>query len=135
MEKDYKLKGFNPVNVLEFLNDIIQQRITTSEVIQVLNENNSHKKVFYYEDFLFYDYNTYSDCIEDLHNQCFELAHKQGGGEGEGEYFCEIIHIKPLGTYIEHTGSYYSYNGIDYLTEYYQVYPKQVLQTIYTKEE
>jgi len=47
MEQEYKLKGFNPVNVLEFLNDIIQQRITTSEVIDILNENNCHKKVFY----------------------------------------------------------------------------------------
>jgi len=135
MEQDYKINKLNPLNVLEFLNDIIHQRINTQEVVEVLNRNRCNKRVFYYEDYMFSDNDTYSDMIDELHSQCFELAERVGGGEGEGEYFCEVIHIKPLNTYIEHTGNYYSYNGIDYLTDYYQVYPKQILKTIYVTKK
>ena len=135
MEQDYKIYKKWKIVYQTVLNDIIKNRINTQEIIEVLNRNKCSKRVFYYEDYMFSGNDTYSDMIEELHQQCFELAERVGGGEGEGEYFCEVVHIKPLNTYIEHTGTYYSYNGIDYLTDYYQVYPKQVLKTIYVTEK
>jgi hypothetical protein len=131
---NYKEKLTND-NLKEFLKGIINLELTTSEIIEILNKNNFCSNLYYGEDSFFtaIPLNEIYHEICGLEKQCFELATRQGGREGEGDEFFEVIKIKPLDTYLKHDGSYYSYSGVEYLNDFYQVYPKQVVETHYYK--
>lgn len=67
----------------------------------------------------------YSDIFQ-LEEKVFEEADVTGGSEGAGEYYREVVKIIPLGLFIAHTGTYYSYDGVSYLGQFYEVEYKQV---------
>lgn len=64
-----------------------------------------------------------------------ETVEEVGGGEGGGEEVVRVFHFKDHDVFIEITGSYYSYDGINWEEGVFtQVYPKQVMVTQYVKE-
>lgn len=65
----------------------------------------------------------------------YTVVHK-GGGEGNGESVVRVYkivdHINHEIIYIRRTGTYYSYDGIEWDYELEQVYPKAVEVIMYT---
>lgn len=63
------------------------------------------------------------------------LVDSVGGYEGQGEYVRRVFEVTKHGTnisFVAITGFYSSYSGIDWDADWTIVYPKQVLQTVYT---
>ncbi len=124
-------KPYNEQKLKEFFENIINKKIDTSEVITFLNETSLCEIQLDYQSIT--SHSNYSSEVKKLEDKCFHIKDVEGGGEGEGEYYHEVIYIPPLNTYILHTGTYYSYDGVSYLSEYYQCEPKDVIKTEYTR--
>jgi hypothetical protein len=64
--------------------------------------------------------------------------HHYSGGEGAGEDYREVFHLKEHGVYIEIAGTYYSHNGVEYYGSWdehvYQVFPAVSLEKVYWTE-
>ena len=71
------------------------------------------------------------DLLKSLEDKIFESVEQCGGGEGEGEKYYEVYYIKPLDMYIRRDGSYYSYSGVESLTDFYEVTKKTRLVDYY----
>jgi hypothetical protein len=118
------------LNLSEFFIKIINKELTISDVIEYLNENKFYEKQRDDESYSEIG-EEYDSEVYDLEKQCFKIVDVKGGGEGGGEYYHEVLHILPLDTYIMHEGSYFSYNGVDYLQKYYQCAPVEVTTIVY----
>lgn len=61
----------------------------------------------------------------------FIVIAREGGGEGEGEHVELIVQSTSTGYFYRSTAEYYSYDGIDYWTDWELVEPKLVERIIF----
>lgn len=69
--------------------------------------------------------------LRSLEDKIFQSIEVYEGGEGEGEKYYEVYHIKPLDMYIRRDGTYYSYSGVESLSKFYEVTKKTRLVDFY----
>lgn len=60
-----------------------------------------------------------------------KVVYLEGGYEGGGEYVECVLHFPEYETYVQFTGSYYSYDGTNWDDEYTEVHPKEKVVTVY----
>lgn len=75
-------------------------------------------------------YRSFSELAYEMESiECVEVLDRDGGGEGEGEYFHVVFKYKD--TIYKWVGEYYSYSGLDLDYDLYEVTPRQKTITVY----
>lgn len=62
-----------------------------------------------------------------------EMVYEKGGGEGGGQHVEKVFYFKAFDVYVKITGSYYSYDGTTWDSDFYEVIPHEVVSIEYTE--
>jgi hypothetical protein len=58
-------------------------------------------------------------------------VYQKGGHEGGGDYVCGVIHFTEYDLYLKIEGYYSSHYSTEFNDDWFQVYPKQKMITLY----
>lgn len=103
------------------------KKLTVKEIISRLKELDITPFDFATEDF------DVDDFIKEFGE--YETVDSEGGYEGGGEEYYRVKYFKTHGVYIQTDGWYYSYDGVNVDDYGYEVFPKDVVRTIYLTKE
>lgn len=59
------------------------------------------------------------------------IVDEVGGHEGGGDYAMRVVHFKDHNVFLKLTGSYSSYEGTDWDSDWKEVVPKEKMITVY----
>ena len=65
----------------------------------------------------------------------YETVESEGGYEGGGEDYYRVKYFKLHDVYIKTEGWYYSYDGVNVDDYGYEVFPKDIMTTIYLSKD
>lgn len=113
--------------------DAITEQISFEEFLEKFNELVDYQHVSDRAVYSIVDYNysnkeerAYSNIVQDNEDEVLDLVEEIGGHEGAGEEYYKVYLVKPYKRYIRQDGSYYSYNGVEDCTNFYEVVPVKI---------
>ena len=97
------------------------------ELIEKLNQTISDNDIYIGEIAVDGDLEEISEKMETP----IKHVYQEGGHEGGGDYVCGVIHFTEYDIYLKIEGYYCSHNGTEFDDDWFQVFPKQKMITVY----
>jgi hypothetical protein len=117
-----------------FYNEVLQANIEFDTLLAFVNSViDEHSFCFRHNtlaDFLIQD-SAVPTALTELELKLFEIVDSYGGYEGAGEEYYTVFKVVPYNRFLKQTGIYTSYDGVQELSKLYEVWPREVVNTVY----